>query len=338
MPFTDIIGHEKEIGILKKAILQNRMPHALIFAGQDGIGKRLTAAALSKALNCSNLTDDFCGGCQNCRAIDNSSFMDVFFIEPREPDYKGGKVDHINGTIKEEDISVIQQRLGYIKQKGKKKVCIIDNADKMNRTAQNKFLKTLEEPSSDSVIILVTSKLSELIPTIVSRCQRINFRPINKELMTGFIQRVLNISREDACIIASLSNGSIGTAVKMDKDWLLKERRDWMEDFEGLSIDGHDKILKFAEECAKNSSINVLLEFLEIWHRDMAVYISKCEELIINTDLLPILKKHSMGSNFEKIQNTFALITKIKEDIAPPRYANKQLAMESLFLSMTSRR
>ncbi|MBI5681826.1 MAG: DNA polymerase III subunit delta' [Deltaproteobacteria bacterium] len=334
MPFTDIIGHEKEIEILKNGILQNRVPHALIFAGQEGIGKRLTAIAFAKALNCLKDGNDFCGRCQNCISIDSLSFMDVFLVEPREPDYKGGKVDHISGTIKEEDITTIQQRIGYIKQKGRKKVCIIDSADKMNRTAQNKFLKTLEEPSYDSVIILVTSKPSDLLSTVISRCQRINFRPIKKDLIIEFIKDRMNISVEEAYIIASLSNGSIGEALKMDKDWILKQRRQWIEHLEGLSVDMPDDTLKFAEDVAKDDNIDGILEFLKIWYRDMAVCINSCEKLIVNTDMLTLLKKHCMNTDFEKIRDAFALLAKIKEDIMPPRYANKQLAMESLFVRM----
>lgn len=334
MPFSEIIGHKKEIEILKNGILQNRVSHALIFAGQDGIGKKLTAIAFAKALNCQEMTSDFCGICHNCRAIDNMSFMDVFLVEPREPDYKGGKVDHINGTIKEDDITIVQQRIGYVKQKNGKKVCIIDSADKMNKTAQNKFLKTLEEPSPDSVIILVTSKPADLLATIMSRCQRINFKPLERDIIAKFIQDRMGITMGDANIIASLSKGSIGAALKIDTDWILRQRKELLEKIEGLKASRPDEILKFAEDAAKNEDIDGILEFLKIWFRDMAVYMTGGSRFIINADMLPIIQKHCLNADIERIQKIFALLAKVKHDIMPPRYANKQIALENLFINI----
>lgn len=334
MPFTDIIGHDKEIDILKRGILQDRIPHAFLFAGPNGIGKKMTAFAFAKALNCERCKDDFCGECQNCRAIDNSSFMDVFLVEPREPDYKGGAVDHVSGTIKEDDINSVQQRINYRSKKGSKKVCIVDDAEKMNRVAQNKFLKTLEEPAPDSVIILVTCKPSELIPTVLSRCQRINFMPIKKDVISGFILDKLNISKEEADVISSLSGGSIGTALKMDMDWILKKRRQIIERFEGLSLDKAEDILKFADEISKEEDLDAILEFLKIWHRDIMVSSVGRDEMVINMDMLPVIKKHVSGFTHERAVTGLMAIEEARRNIMPPRYANKQLAMENLFIGL----
>lgn len=334
MPFPDIIGHDREVDILKKGILQNRVPHAFLFAGPNGIGKRMTAFAFAKVLNCERYKDDFCGECQNCKTIDSLSFMDVFLVEPREPDYKGGAVDHVNGTIREDHISGVQQRISYRSQKGNKKVCIIDSAEKMNRTAQNKLLKTLEEPPSDSVIILVTCKAAELIPTILSRCQRINFRPIKKDIIGRFILDKLNISKEEADIASSLSNGSIGTALKMDMEWVFKKRRQIIERLDGLSIDNADDILKFAEEVSKDENPEGILEFLKIWYRDIMIFNEGKEEMIINADMLPIIKRYASSFTFERIVNIFMTIEDAGRNIMPPRYANKQLAMENLFIGL----
>ncbi|HKZ45867.1 MAG TPA: hypothetical protein VJ202_00610, partial [Thermodesulfobacteriota bacterium] len=114
MPFKDILGHDREINILKKALSNDRIAHSVLFVGPEGIGKCFTAISLAKSLNCAASTDnpllikggdtgfknDFCGDCQNCRDIEKSSYSDVFLIEPREPESKGGGVDHVAGTIK----------------------------------------------------------------------------------------------------------------------------------------------------------------------------------------------------------------------------------------------
>ncbi|MBI5048410.1 MAG: hypothetical protein HZB54_05650, partial [Deltaproteobacteria bacterium] len=114
MPFKNILGHNREIGILKKAISNDKVAHSFLFVGHEGIGKRLIAISIAKALNCTAMKDnptfnkagdvgfnnDFCGVCKNCKDIDISSYSDVFLIEPRGPESKGGEVDHIAGTIK----------------------------------------------------------------------------------------------------------------------------------------------------------------------------------------------------------------------------------------------
>ena len=319
MPFADIIGHEREIEVLKRGILNNRVPHAFIFAGPSGVGKRTTAVAFAKALNCNRLSGDFCDECPDCLAIDNSLFVDVFLIEPKEPEYKGGAVDHVSGTIREEDITYIQQRLGYSSDKGNKKVSIIDGADKMNRFAQNKLLKTLEEPPLNSVIILISAHYTSLIPTVLSRCRRINFRPVRKDIISQYISDRLNISSGDADIIASLSSGSIGTALGMDREWTLNGRKQLIERFERLSIKNGDDILRFAEEVSKEEDIGDALEFLKIWYRDIALYLKGMGDMVINLDMLPFIKKHAQVFSFEKVFTGFTAIIEAQKDIAPPR-------------------
>src|SRR3972149_6839834 len=189
MPFKNILGHDREIGILSSAISNNRVAHSFLFVGPEGVGKRLTAISIAKSLNCSDAKGDFCGVCRNCVDIESSSYSDVFLVEPRESDSKGGGIDHATGTIKIGAVRDVQQRLSYKAVKGGKKVCIVDGVEKMNRDAQNAFLKTLEEPPSDSIIILIISDGATLLPTILSRCQRINFRPLPRNILIEMIKQ-----------------------------------------------------------------------------------------------------------------------------------------------------
>ncbi len=334
MPFKDIIGHDKEITILKKALLNNKVAHSFLFAGPEGVGKRLAAISLAKSLNCSASADDFCGICQNCRDIDNSSYSDIFMVEPREPESKGGDVDHETGIIKIDAVRDVQQRLSYRAVRGGKKICIVDGAEKMNKEAQNAFLKTLEEPPPDSVIILVVSNGTALLPTIISRCQRINFRPLPKGVMAGIIKERLGITEEAAVLLSCLSGGSIGKVLNWDVESVLEQRKRMVEILSRLSLADTEGLFKAAEEISKGEKPVESLEFLKMLYRDIAILKGGREDMVVNSDLLPVLKQRVEGHTFSRLTSGFKMIHKAQTDIMPPRYANKQLTVENLLMQL----
>lgn len=334
MPLSDILGHDREIGILRKAISNKRIGHSFLFVGSHGIGKRFTAVSFAKALNCSALSDDFCGECQNCRDIDNSSYGDVFMLEPREPESKGGEVDHETGIIKIDAVRDAQQRLSYRAVRGGKKICIVDGAEKMNKEAQNAFLKTLEEPPPDSVIILIVSDGTVLLPTIISRCQRINFMPLPRNIMVGIVKERLAVNDETAALLSSLSGGSVGKALAWDIESMLEQRKKIVEMLPRLSLTDMEGLFKAAEEISKGDRPVESLEFLKMWYRDMAVVKQGVEDMIINSDILLVLKQHAGAKTFDRLANGFKLIHQAQMDIMPPRYANKQLTVENLLMQL----
>ncbi len=350
MPFKDILGHDREINILKKALSNDRIAHSVLFVGPEGIGKCFTAISLAKSLNCSASNDnpplikggdtgfknDFCGGCQNCRDIEKSSYSDVFLIEPREPESKGGGVDHVAGKIKIDAVRDAQQRLSYRAVGGGKKVCIVDGAEKMNKEAQNAFLKTLEEPPPDSVIILVVSDGTALLPTIISRCQRINFRPLPKGVMVGIIKERLGMTEDAAILLSYLSGGSIGKVLNWDVESILEQRKRMVEMLSRLSLADTEGIFKAAEEISKGERPVESLEFLKTLYRDIAILKEGREDMVVNSDLLPVLRQRVEGHTFSRLTSGFKMIHKAQVDIMPPRYANKQLTVENLLMQLAS--
>ncbi|MBI3397673.1 MAG: DNA polymerase III subunit delta' [Deltaproteobacteria bacterium] len=350
MPFQDILGHDREMSILKRALANDRVPHSFLFSGPDGCGKRLTAISLAKSVNCSaskdnpslikegerGFKDDFCGICQNCRNIENLSYTDVFLVEPREPESKGGGVDPIAGTIKIDAVRDIQQRLSYKAVRGGKKVCIVDGAEKMNKETQNAFLKTLEEPPADSIIILIMSDCATLLSTILSRCQRINFRPLPQNILIEMLKQKIGVSEDTAILIASLSSGSIGKALNLDMEFVLGQRKKSIEILSHLSLTDTEKLFSQAEDISKRDKPVELLEFLKIWYRDIAVLKEGREDLVVNSDLLPVLRQQAGGQTFERLISGFKMIHQAQIDMLPPRYANKQLTVENLFMQLAS--
>jgi DNA polymerase-3 subunit delta' len=233
--FKDIIGQDKAVGMLSGIIRRQRIASSYLFSGEAGIGKKTTAVNFAKALNClaaakgeesgvtgrktEEFTPDFaldglpvtdaCDKCESCVKIACGTHPDVILVAPEER------------LIRIEEIRMIDEALSYRPFEGRKKVVIVDEAETMNVPASNAFLKTLEEPPEASVIILVSSRPDFLLPTIRSRCSRINFSPLSPEAC----RRVLRgkIPEENIDSIARLSMGRPGRALSAD----LLEEKQW---------------------------------------------------------------------------------------------------------------
>jgi DNA polymerase-3 subunit delta' len=176
MPLRDVVGHRRVVALLARSIARESLPPSLIFAGPSGAGKRLTAISVAQALNCQNhhstsdLEIDACGACQACMKIARGLHPDVLVIEPNE--YQNIKMEQVRDAI---------DRAAYRPFEGRCRVVIIDEADALVPQAQNALLKTLEEPPSLSVFILVTAHPDVLLPTVLSRCHRLSFRSVRAQ-------------------------------------------------------------------------------------------------------------------------------------------------------------
>ncbi|NOS35912.1 MAG: DNA polymerase III subunit delta' [Deltaproteobacteria bacterium] len=335
MSFSDIIGHDREIGILKGAIVKDRVAHSFLFCGPGGIGKRMTAMAFARALNCSEVVDDSCGECSRCRRIEGGGDPNVMVVLPREAESKGGGVDMVSGVIRIGDIRDVQHRLAYGTDGGKK-VCIVDGAEKMNTQAANAFLKTLEEPPKDTVIILIASQATALLPTILSRCQRINFSPLRREVVEGLVRERLGLSPERSRLIAALSGGSLGRALEGWDDALFEERKKLIEGLISLSSGDVMDVFTLADEVAREESISDVFEVMKLWYRDLALLREGCGEMVVNSDLADTLQRMGEGHTFDTIWESFQAIGQAEQDILPPRYGNKQLTLEVLFMDLAT--
>src|SRR5712692_2988036 len=200
MPFRDVIGHRRLVGLLSRSVRHETLPPSLIFAGPDGVGKRLAAIATAQALNCIAGDDlsDACGVCAACSRIARGIHPEVLVVEPGE-----------NGSIKIEQVREIVDRAAYRPFEGRRRVVIIDEADALVAPAQNALLKTLEEPPPSSVLILVTSRPDVLLPTVRSRCPQLRFRQLGAhDIAAALVAR--GHAETEARVIAATADGSIG--------------------------------------------------------------------------------------------------------------------------------
>ncbi|HLC16757.1 MAG TPA: DNA polymerase III subunit delta' [Thermodesulfovibrionia bacterium] len=299
MAFKNLLGQNKALEILSGTIAHGRVAHAWLFEGEKGIGKYLTARQFAKALNCVSGTTgtlaepDSCDRCHSCIKIEKQNHPDVLEIQPED-----------GGQIKVETIRGLEEFFAFKPFEGKYKVVLIDDADRMNPSAANAFLKTLEEPPRQSVIVLVSNRLQALLETIVSRCQRVHFTPLPCDDFKKLF------GSQDAEFMSRLTGGRPGLAV--DKAF-LKERDEALRQFRYLLGSGTESLWETPE------AIEAWLEWAVLFFRDMAVLSVSpggYGQLLVNTDLESELRqigdRTGLANILELVDELFRLKKLIK--------------------------
>jgi DNA polymerase III subunit delta' len=227
MRFAEIYGHEKPIAILKSAMAKDRIAHAYLFYGMDGIGKKTTASVFARALNCGGL-DPPCDACASCRKAEHKNHPNIITVQAE------GQFIKI-GAVKE-----IQARMTFRPGEGRR-IFILREADRMNAAAANALLKTLEEPSAGNILLLTTARPHALPLTILSRCQHLRFSPLPPGEVARFLREKEGLETAAAEILAASSGGSIGRAVEMNREDYLALRNTILE---LLAEDNPEDLLK----------------------------------------------------------------------------------------------
>jgi len=299
MALKDIIGQERALYILRGSIARNHIAHAYLFAGEKGIGKRLTAINFAKALNCKRAVDyqliDCCDRCPSCIKTDKAIHPDVFFIEPEG----GGR------QITIQAIRNMEESLSYKSFEGGWKIAIIDSAETLNQPAANAFLKTLEEPPPQSLLILISS-MPELIPeTIRSRCQRINFSTLPLKMMIRVLEQNSELSSNDERMLLSML--SCGRPARLLEEDLIERRNRSLEWFKALLGDIKGGLWE------DRGFMDEWFEWAELWLRDIAVFkATERADLLINYDRENEIKEISKGGNLKDILTLAQRLNDIK--------------------------
>jgi len=203
----EIVGHKREISILTKVLEKGELASTYLFSGIDGIGKRKVAVTFAAASICSK-DNRPCGTCPDCSKIIKGVHPDLVEVEAEG-----------EGEIKIDDVREIQSRIKYAPISGKRFV-IINDAHRMTTSAANAALKILEEPPIKNHFILITSMPSNILPTILSRCQKISFSPLTEQEISGYIVSKFDIPEDVARHVAMLAEGSIGRAINLNHESL----------------------------------------------------------------------------------------------------------------------
>jgi len=332
VPFRTIAGHSRLLSLLSRVIARDSMPQAVLMAGPPGVGKRLTAMAVAQAINClkpvlapgplraesaaqrdpaygttGELERDACGECASCRRIARGMHPDVIVVEPGE-----------SGSIKIEQLRDVIDRSQYRPFEGRRRVVIIDEADAAGEDAQSALLKTLEEPPSASVFILVSSIPDALLPTVLSRCPRLRFGPLTPGEVARVLMRDHGYSEHDARAAAADADGSIGRALQSQSDDLTEAREAAERILQATARDSDPvKRIHLARDLTdgkrtpaeERNRLAVRLRSLGSLLRDVGIIASRADRaMLANADLEARLEQLSSSFDAERSQRAYAAV------------------------------
>ncbi|MDH5640492.1 MAG: DNA polymerase III subunit delta' [Nitrospira sp.] len=329
MPFSDLIGHERPILSIQAALEHGRLAHAYLFHGEAHIGKALTATRLAQALNCEHLSSverfDSCGTCRSCLQIAARTFPDYVVIEP----------DHESAVphIKIEQIRDIEQQLIYRPLIGERKICLIDDADRLTIGAANALLKTLEEPPGHALFMLISSRPQALPITIRSRCQALRFTPpTHRQVETTLVER-RNISTAEARFLALYSDRRIGEALALDIAALRAQQRECLDLVAPATLQSITAVLTLAESLAKADRSGEVLDWLGRWIRDLVIIlVGGDREHLLHLDDLDQLNRYAEQADPDIL---LALLHQIERtDQQATRHLNMHMALETILLRL----
>jgi DNA polymerase-3 subunit delta' len=334
-PFSEIIGQERTISFLKGVMARGKIPHAYLFAGISGVGKTTTALAFTQAINCKEqVNEEACGHCQTCRQVRSGNFPDLVFIEP---DGQNIKIEQIRG---------LNRALSFKPVSGRYRVSIIRQAEAMTDEAANSLLKTLEEPPPNNLIILNVTEPLAMFPTIVSRCQRVLFRPIPPRAIADCLMDSQSVDKDRAHVLAKISEGSLGKAIRMSEGEFIKNREYLISrliQVQGLSSEeALEMALEYKQKRKALDSEDMgkgewdlfdLLSIWKSWYRDLLLTKLHCPtDFLVNVDFSQKLKNISRHFKIENLMESFHTVDRSQRDLLQTR--NVDITMEHTILDL----
>ncbi|HKI98621.1 MAG TPA: DNA polymerase III subunit delta' [bacterium] len=323
MSFSDIQGQAEAVAFLQGALRRQRIPSAYLFLGPHHVGKRTTAETLAQALNCrdeaARAAADACGACPSCRKIAEGLHPDV---ETIRPDGQFLRIDQVRE---------VADRLTLIPFEARKRVVILAQAERMNPPAANAFLKTLEEPPADTLIVLCAEDARRLPETIVSRCVPVRFR-----LLTAAITRALlsaGGSLDDAGLDFALrfAQGRLRPELPEKTARWIKLREDLIHSLTGLHRPMFAQLSDEVARWAGSDDWRFVLEWLESWFRDLALHAEGVQpEGLVNGDRPDELAQCAQWFTTERALRAHHAVLETRDALA--MNANKALALEALWL------
>ncbi len=274
MRWDEILGQDRAVRLLRSALLRDQIHHAYLLAGPEGVGKERLANTFAQAANCE--ADDVaarpCGKCANCVGIERRNFPDVMTVLPQTEMIARGllaRADLEGAPSKEirvDDVRALARRLSLAALRGRRKIAILSPADALNERAQNTLLKTLEEPPPATTFLLISSNPDALLPTIRSRCARVQLGPIPEAILCEAL-RARGADEKDARELAARSEGSFSRA--FGDHPALSETVSRVEE----ALDAPDEIaaLDLAEEWSDRDEALGIARGLHAWTRDLLV-------------------------------------------------------------------
>ncbi len=345
--YRDILGHEAVIARLENARRGGRVAHAYLFSGPRGVGKERVAWAFAAALACP--APEPCGVCESCTRVARGTHPDVRLLASEEElatrglrEDEGQKdkgkerkapSDQIRVSDLDEAANLFRHRPGL----GRAKVLVVVDAERMNLNTQNRFLKTLEEPTPDSVIILCTSNPEALLPTVRSRCQTVSFGPVPQASVIRLLSEKAGLAAAPARALAALAQGSPGRALELAEGEELAARAATVEALRRASQGDLEDALSFAEEQSAGGEgreqAQFVLDRIEAWLRDaLLLSLGAKEAQLLDPELEAQARAIADSAGHERLFSWIDSLQAARS--ALQGNANPRLTMESFLLSV----
>ncbi|MFI3214524.1 MAG: DNA polymerase III subunit delta' [Eubacteriales bacterium] len=323
--FSDIIGQEQMKEHLQTALSTGKISHAYIFDGEKDAGKEFIANIFAMALQCENQEDAPCQECHSCKQTLSKNQPDIIYVTHEKPNTIG--VDDIRLQVNQ-DVDIKPYARPW-------KIYIIRDAEKMSTQAQNALLKTLEEPPSYAVIILLTSQIELLLPTILSRCITLHFKSVEDSKIKKFLMEEIQVPDYQAEVCVAFARGNVGKAKSLARseefDTIKNEAITLMKYLDQMEINEIVGAIKQINE--HKLSINDYLDIISIWYRDILLFkaTNDLNHLIFREEI-QYIKKVANKSGYEGIEIIINAIEKAKVRLRAN--VNFDLTMELLFLTI----
>lgn len=353
--FENLVGNDRVKDALRRMLASKRVPGALLFAGEDGSGKKLFAIELARALNClSPRGVEACGKCSACARI--GSWPSPPATDPEQEKHIAWSEHPDVGLIRPpkrivavDQIRQVEVEANFRPFEGAARVFLIEEADRLNLSSANALLKTLEEPPPTSHLILLTARPASLLPTIRSRCQAVHFVPLSASEIEAYLtthsasvavgrRERAPLSAADASLIARAARGSLGRALGIEPS-VYRERRAAALEILGALVEGNDRVrlLRASEELAdaKNKDeYEPRLDVLETLIRDLwMVCLGAPLAQVVNSDLQKDLRSYAARVDYRCLTKWLARIEIHRRGFEVN--INRRVATDALFLGMT---
>ncbi len=323
--FLDIIGHENIKEHLQRAIESNHVSHAYILTGEAGMGRKSLANAFAMTLLCEKGKREPCMECHACKQVMSGNHPDLIYVTHEKTGSIG--VDDVRGQI--HDTIMIRPYSSYYK------IYIIDEAEKMTVQAQNALLKTIEEPPSYAVIMLLTTNQELFLPTILSRCIQLKLKPLQDSVIKSYLVGSLGIKESRAEIYGAFARGNLGRAIYLasseEFQLMYTELLHMLKHLRNMDI---TELLFYIKKMKdENLDIRSCLDFMQIWYRDILMYkVTKDINLLVFREEYNTIREMGSASAYDGIEAILKAIDKAR--IRLDANVNMELAMELMLLVM----